>query len=153
MHPRAADHRFRCARLSGERDVGAGDRSRPSRPDIRRHPCVPGLRRLLDQRGHAQRVDHRSYERQGVDRQPGEHYGPAAPHLVSRGHEHDRIEGAGDVADSERALSDLDKEIARLETAKETILRDGLPEDHEPDRRDYSHSHAGGSRDDRSWER
>ena len=108
--------------------------------------------RKLEQSGLSTRVDHRSYERQGVDRQPGEHYGPAAAHLAGRGHDHDRIEAASDVADSQHALSELKREIARLETAKEAILRDGLPEDQEPERRDYSHSFGGGRSSD-SWER
>src|SRR5262245_53000961 len=38
--------------------------------------------RTLERLGRVERVDHRSYERQGVDRQPGEHYGPAAAHMV-----------------------------------------------------------------------
>ena len=48
----------------------------------------------LERAGRADRVDHRSYERQGVDREPGEHYGPAAAHLVGRGDDHDRLERA-----------------------------------------------------------
>ncbi|HUK36961.1 MAG TPA: MobA/MobL family protein [Vicinamibacterales bacterium] len=41
--------------------------------------------------GRAERVDHRSYERQGVDREPGRHYGPAAAHMASRGVDHERL--------------------------------------------------------------
>ena len=32
----------------------------------------------LERCGRSERVDHRSYERQGIDREPGEHYGPSA---------------------------------------------------------------------------
>ena len=46
----------------------------------------------LERAGRPERVDHRSYERQGLDREPGEHYGPAAAHMVARGREHDRLE-------------------------------------------------------------
>jgi hypothetical protein len=110
--------------------------------------------RTLERCGRAERVDHRSYERQGIDRQPGVHYGPAAAHLVTRGHDHDRIEAAGDVIDAEPALRELDSNIARLEAVKEAIMRDGLPEEREPERRDYSHSQGGGVRGDgQSWER
>ena len=35
--------------------------------------------------GREERVDHRSYERQGVDQEAGEHYGPKAAHMVARG--------------------------------------------------------------------
>ena len=37
---------------------------------------------MLEARGREERVDHRSYERQGVDREPGEHFGPAAAHMA-----------------------------------------------------------------------
>ena len=107
----------------------------------------------LEAAGRSERVDHRSYERQGIDRQAGEHYGPAAAHLVAQGREHNRIEIAGDVADAERSITTIDKEIAWLESARETILRDGVPEDREPEPRDYSHTQRGDARDDQSWER
>ena len=108
--------------------------------------------RVLERHGRANRVDHRSYARQGIDRQPGEHFGPAAAHLVSRGREHDRIDVAGDIAAADRELHELDSTIARLETAKEAIARDVVPEDRQPERRDYSY--GGGVRgDSESWER
>ena len=109
--------------------------------------------RTLERCGRVERVDHRSYERQGIAKHPGEHFGPAAAHLVGRGNDHERIGAASEVADNERALGHIDKEIARLETIKETIRRDGLHEDREPDRRDYSHSYGGGGSSDQSWER
>jgi MobA/MobL family len=40
--------------------------------------------RTLERCGRAERVDHRSYERQGIEREPGEHYGPAAAHVWPR---------------------------------------------------------------------
>lgn len=100
--------------------------------------------RVLERHGRAERVDHRSYARQGIDRPAGEHYGPAAAHLVSRGQGHDRIELAGDIAHGERALQQLDATIARLEAAKAAVERDGLPEEREVDRREYPY--GGGAR-------
>ena len=38
----------------------------------------------LERRGRDERVDHRSYERQGIDREPGHHYGPRLPHTWRR---------------------------------------------------------------------
>ncbi len=108
---------------------------------------------LLEERGHAHRVDRRSYERQGIDREPGRHYGPSASHAVARGEAHDRLDDALAVRDDEKRLHDLDKEIARLEEARESIGRDGLPEDRQPESRDYSHSYGGGSHGGDSWER
>jgi hypothetical protein len=108
--------------------------------------------RVLERHGREERVDHRSYERQEIDRPAGEHYGPSAAHLVGRGHAHDRIELLGDVADGERALQQLDAAIARLEAAKTSVERDGLPEEREADRREYPYS--GGARGGSdSWER
>jgi len=40
---------------------------------------------MLERNGRSERVDHRSYERQGIDREPGQHFGPAAAHMASRG--------------------------------------------------------------------
>jgi len=39
----------------------------------------------LERCGRRERVDHRSYERQGIDRESGEHFGPGAAHVVGRG--------------------------------------------------------------------
>ena len=39
--------------------------------------------------GREERVDHRSYERQGIDQEAGEHFGPKAAHMVARGEGHD----------------------------------------------------------------
>jgi hypothetical protein len=53
----------------------------------------------LERCGRRERVDHRSYERQGIDREPGEHFGPGAAHVVARGQSHDRLEAAATMAD------------------------------------------------------
>lgn len=56
--------------------------------------------------GH-ERVDHRSYARQGLDRKPGQHFGPAAAHMVARGLDHDRLSEAAAMAerqDDQRAI-------------------------------------------------
>ena len=108
--------------------------------------------RKLEELGRSERVDHRSYERQGIDREPGRHYGPSAPYVSGHGGGHDRLEDAVAVGDREKAVHDLDKEIARLEDARESIVRDGLPEDRQPEIREYPHS-SGGDRGTDSWER
>jgi hypothetical protein len=58
----------------------------------------------LERCGRHERVDHRSYERQGIDREPGEHFGPGAAHVVARGQSHDRLEAAATMADDQEAL-------------------------------------------------
>ena len=108
----------------------------------------------LEERGFAERVDHRSYERQGLNREPGTHYGPSASHLVARGDSHDRLESAVTARNDEIELGRIDGEIVRLEELRASIVRDGLPEEW-TNERDYSHSWGGGGSrsDDHSWGR
>jgi len=83
----------------------------------------------LERNGRDERVDHRSYERQGVDRQPGEHFGPGAAHAVARGRTHDRLEAAAAPADQQEALRAIEDEIVRLEITREVLVRDGSERD------------------------
>ncbi len=108
----------------------------------------------LERAGRSERVDHRSYERQGLDREPGEHFGPAAAHIVGRGQDHERLGDAATRADEAMAVEELDGQIAALEAARAALLRDGFTdEEREPEARDYSHSSFEGRSDDRSWGR
>jgi hypothetical protein len=59
--------------------------------------------------GRDERVDHRSYARQGVDREPGRHYGPAAAHMVGRGMWHERLEAELDRGDVWARVASLDR--------------------------------------------
>ena len=74
-------------------------------------------------------VDHRSLERQGIDREPGEHYGPDAAHLVERGYDQDRLAGA--AGDEPARLSEVERHIDRLESVRDALLvemtRDDAP--------------------------
>jgi hypothetical protein len=107
----------------------------------------------LERSGRSERVDHRSYERRGIDREAGHHYGPAAAHMASRGDDHDRLVGAAAAFDDRASLQALESEIAQLEAARESLLRDGRPDDRPPEPRDYSHSHFASGGADRSVER
>jgi MobA/MobL family protein len=78
----------------------------------------------LERHGRDERVDHRSYERQGIDREPGEHFGPGAAHAVARGHAHDRLEAAAAIANHQDALRAIEDEIARLEVTRDALVRD-----------------------------
>ena len=53
---------------------------------------------VLERQGRAELVD-RSYARQGLDQQPGSHYGPAAAHMLARGGSHERLEGEAERTD------------------------------------------------------
>jgi hypothetical protein len=109
--------------------------------------------KALERAGCTERVDHRSYERQGIEQKPGSHYGPGAVHIAVRGDHHDRLEAAAHVADAPMALQRVDAEIASLENARDALLQRGLPEERAPERRDYSHSSFGNGGSDRSVER
>lgn len=99
------------------------------------------------------RVDHRSYERQGIDQEPGEHYGPAAPHMLERGAEHERFDAAVEVGDHAQALQEIDAEISRVEQAIEQITTYGLPDERDSRERDYSYGSGPSRDDDHSWGR
>jgi hypothetical protein len=81
----------------------------------------------LARAGHDVRVDHRSYERQGIDREPGQHFGPAAAHMVHRAEAHDRLEGIATAAIDQERLQAVDQAIASLEAVRETWLREDEP--------------------------
>jgi hypothetical protein len=66
---------------------------------------------VLEREGRAERVDHRSYARQGLDQEPGSHYGPAAAHMLSRGRSHERLEREAERGDAVARVALLEREI------------------------------------------
>jgi hypothetical protein len=78
--------------------------------------------KTLERVGREERVDHRSYSRQGVDQEAGRHFGPAAAHMVSRGERHDRIEIASSHAFDQQRLDAVDRAIADLETERQALI-------------------------------
>jgi hypothetical protein len=111
----------------------------------------------LERLGRAERVDHRSYARQGVDRAPGVYYGRWAPHVVSRGGEHEGLNAAAAFRDDQDAILALDQEITDLEAARAALLRDEwmLKEPEQDRQQPIDPQSSGGDRDkdDRSWGR
>jgi len=74
--------------------------------------------RQLERHGHPARVDHRSYEAQGVDREPTQHLGPVASDMERKG-KASRIgdeNRAADRTNSDRAMMQI--EGARLASQK-----------------------------------
>lgn len=74
--------------------------------------------RTLERHGHVARVDHRSFEAQGIDREPTQHLGPTASDM-ERGGKASRIGNenrAIDSANAERAQNQI--EAARLASQK-----------------------------------
>jgi hypothetical protein len=115
-----------------------------------RETLADAINEKLHALGRDERVDHRSYDRQGVDREPGEHFGPSAAHMVERGYQHDRLEDAAGVRDDPERLADLERQIDRLETLRDAMARGDERPDH--DSRTHSGSGYGGGsvRDDDS---
>ncbi|HET9776751.1 MAG TPA: MobA/MobL family protein [Gemmatimonadaceae bacterium] len=108
----------------------------------------------LERAGRAERVDHRSYERQGIDREPGRHYGPMAAHVAARGDAHDRLDAALTPGDERNTIQAIENEIARLEQARDELVQYGLPEDRTNGRsNEYSGSSGADRSDDNSWGR
>lgn len=114
-----------------------------------RERCAELTNAALERCGRQERVDHRSYERQGNDREPGEHFGPGAAHVVAPGQSHDRLEAAATMADDQEASRAIEAEIARLEIARESLVhevsnrdepasgRRFTPDRSQPDRNDH----------------
>lgn len=68
--------------------------------------------RALERAGHEARVDHRTLEAQGLDREPSRHLGPAATAMERRGQQTDRALNAPDreqEEDRERGANDFGK--------------------------------------------
>ncbi len=86
---------------------------------------------MLQARGRGERVDHRSYQRQGIDREPGNHYGPAAAHMVGRGLEHDGLEAAVERIDRRDAIGEIDREVDALENGRSGAASGATGDDHE----------------------
>ena len=79
---------------------------------------------MLEKHGRVERVDHRSYERQGLDREAGDHFGPAAAHMVDRGQDHERLDRAAAAVDDRDELQAVERDISCLEAAREVLVRE-----------------------------
>lgn len=84
--------------------------------------------RALEKYGHDARVDHRSLEDQGIDREPTQHLGPAAQAMEDKGIPTDRGDenrerlAANDNLEKLKAeLADIDRQIAALERIKKVV--------------------------------
>lgn len=80
-----------------------------------REQCADHLNAALERHGHKERVDHRSFEDQGVNREPTKHLGPAASEMEKRG-EQTRIGDENRAAqDFNAGMQAMEAEFARLE--------------------------------------
>jgi hypothetical protein len=90
--------------------------------------------------GREERVDHRSYERQGLEREPGEHFGPNAAHMIARTGGHDRLEHAAEIDQVPDRLADFDTRVQQLEHTRSLLLMEQRAMERELRPRDHSKS-------------
>lgn len=86
----------------------------------------------LQQLGRAERIDHRS---QGLDVEPGRHYGPAAAYMARRGIDHDRLDDAAAVVEREIAACVIEAQIRALEADNHGGGRGGMTHNSEAKRK------------------
>jgi hypothetical protein len=90
----------------------------------------------------------RSYERQGIDLEPGRHYGPAAAHMAARGLDHDRLEQAVEHAQDRQASLAIDRQIDALEDGGRGGGHGATEHDRDEPERRPDRDKAGRGRDD-----
>ena len=90
--------------------------------ELARERLASAINDRLRERGRDERVDHRSYERQGVDKKPGVHIGPDAVHIFERTGASERLEQALAIDSLPHALGDLDDRIENLEQERAHLL-------------------------------
>jgi MobA/MobL family protein len=89
----------------------------------------------LHQLGRSERVDHRSYERQGLDVEPGRHYGPAAAYMATRGVDHDRLTDAAAAVERQERAQRIDDQIRAIESDGRGCGRGSMTQDSQDERR------------------
>lgn len=90
------------------------DWNEQSKAELWRHGWEVVTNRYLEQNGRPERVDLRSFERQGIDLAPTVHLGPAATQMEKRGIQTDLGNLNRDIKRANRALLAIRKLIAEL---------------------------------------
>lgn len=78
----------------------------------------------LEKSGHNERIDHRSYERQGLEILPTEHLGPAASQMEKRNIKTERGNINRNVRLINKMIQFYNDEIARLKEEAKRLLGD-----------------------------
>lgn len=129
--PRAREQWFRRANRDEPARGGAPkSRSFHGRPwmERARSRWAGRTNEVLAKHGRHERVDHRSFARQGLDREPGRHIGPAAAYMVAKGMAHDAVERSAGVESDREQIRALDSTIAALERERSSLVeRDDRP--------------------------
>ena len=112
----------------------------PSQP-VRPRPRPIKIRVADRVAGRTERVNHRSFERQGVDRDAGRHFGPAAAYMASKGLDHERLTDSAHISDQHAELRALNTTISELERERANLVEIG-----HLDREDDGDGSAGGGK-------
>lgn len=130
---RAPEQWFRRAnRQHPERGGAAKTRAFHGRDWVEhaRERLASAINDRLRERGRDERVDHRSYERQGLGREPSLHIGPDASHIFERTGGSDRLEEALAIDGAPGAVADFDNRIERLEQERANLILEQYELDH-----------------------
>lgn len=82
--------------------------------EISRAAWAAYTNRALESAGRPERIDHRSYKRQGIDKIPSVHLGPAASQMEKRGIRTDNGEVNRQIAADNKLLKEIKARITRL---------------------------------------
>ncbi|MCL2518715.1 MAG: MobA/MobL family protein, partial [Oscillospiraceae bacterium] len=99
---------------SGEyksRKINAVDWSEQSKAEEWREAWANICNEYLERHGHSSRIDHRSYERQGIDKVPQIHMGAAACSMEKKGIVTEKGNINREIAKVNREIDDLRKEL------------------------------------------
>jgi hypothetical protein len=120
------DRNFHAHILSTTRTVGAdgfGQKTRvlddrktgPQEILFVRQYAAALINDALERAGSSERVDHRSFEARGIDREPSEHLGPTASEMEREGQASDKGDRNREIAERNREIDELVEELAAVE--------------------------------------
>jgi hypothetical protein len=120
------DRNFHAHILSTTRTVGPGGfgqktrvlddrKTGPGEVMYLRQYAADLINEALERAGVDERVDHRSFEARGIDREPSEHLGPTASEMEREGQASDKGDRNREIAEHNREIDELVEELAAVE--------------------------------------
>ena len=97
------------------KSVPATDWNEQTKAEEWRAAWAEHINRYLEQAGHTERVDHRSYKRQGIDKIPTVHMGAAAMQMERRGIATERGNLNREIEKQNKLLKEIKARITRLD--------------------------------------
>ena len=118
-------------RLEPEGFAGGKDRSFNTREQLTewREQWAHLANRHLERHGHKERIDHRSHEARGIDREPTVHVGYAANEMAARGAQSDRMDALRTILDRNEIRLDIKAIEAELKTLESEQAKQQKRED------------------------